>query len=75
MRWLVVHRINELLVRLIRGKSCLHPQQMGQDFPQGVLAAELSPLLIVLRNDPPSSQRLLVVIFPFAGPFRQLNLC
>ena len=31
-------RIKELLVRLIRGKSFLHSQQMGQDFPRGVLA-------------------------------------
>ena len=30
-------RINKLLVRLIRGKSCQRPQQMGQDFPRGVL--------------------------------------
>jgi len=28
------------LVRLIHGKSCLRPQQMGQDFPRGVLAVE-----------------------------------
>jgi len=25
------------LLRLIRGKSCLRPQQMGQDFPRSVL--------------------------------------
>ena len=30
-------RVNKLLVRLIRGKSCQRPQQMGQDFPRGVL--------------------------------------
>ena len=29
-------RIKELLVRLIRGKSCSRPQQTGQDFPRGV---------------------------------------
>jgi hypothetical protein len=31
-------RFNKLLVRLIRGKSCLRARQMGQDFPRGVLA-------------------------------------
>ena len=31
-------KFNSLLVRLIRGKSCRRPQQMGQDFPRGVLA-------------------------------------
>jgi len=29
-----------LLVSLIRGKSCQRPQQMGQDFPGGVLAIQ-----------------------------------
>jgi hypothetical protein len=28
------------LVRLIRGKSCQRPQQVGQDFPRGVLARD-----------------------------------
>jgi hypothetical protein len=32
-------RTNKLLVRLIRGKSCQSPQQMGQDFPRGVLVS------------------------------------
>ncbi len=30
-------RIEKLLVRLIRGKSCRRQPQMGQDFPRGVL--------------------------------------
>jgi flagellar hook-associated protein 3 FlgL len=30
-------RISNLIVRLIRGKPCLRPRQMGQDFPRGVL--------------------------------------
>ena len=30
-------RINKVLVRLIRGKSCRRPQHVGQDFPRGVL--------------------------------------
>jgi iron complex transport system substrate-binding protein len=32
-------RFNVLLVRLIRGTSRLRPQQMGRDFPRGVLVA------------------------------------
>ena len=35
-------KINSLLVRLIRGKSCRRPQHVGQDFPRGVLAAGLA---------------------------------
>ncbi len=31
-----------MLVRLIRGKSCQRPQQMGQDFPRGVLVTHLA---------------------------------
>jgi hypothetical protein len=33
-------RIKQLLVRLIRGKSCQRPQQVGQDFLRGVLARD-----------------------------------
>ncbi len=33
-------RLKSLRVRLIRGKSCLRPQQMGQDFPRGILVPD-----------------------------------
>ena len=41
-------RFNELLVRLIRGKSCKRQPQTGQDFPRGVLAGEIAGLAAAL---------------------------
>ena len=57
-------RINRLLVRLIRGKSCRRPQQMGQDFPRGVLvyAGFLPP-------EPPLLEKK-----SFLAPIREANL-
>ena len=36
-------KISKLLVRLIRGKSCQRPQQMGQDFPRGRCYRKVRP--------------------------------
>ena len=43
VNWRILLRINWLLVRLIRGKSCRRPQHVGQDFPRGVLAPCSNP--------------------------------
>src|SRR6516225_1701917 len=46
------HAGTKHLVRLIRGKSCLCPQQMGRDIPRGVLVLGKRGLHVRLSKQP-----------------------